>query len=163
MLASALSTVLDIAIWLVDAFKTIGKVASIAADAAGWVFNPVGSAIEAFAGEPEEKLAEGGIVTGPTRALIGEAGPEAVIPLRGAAGQLRALEAGGFSPAGAGGADLAQAIKQAIKEGFMESSAGGAGSNQPVRNIELKLDHHVLGRILDDHFDEKVSLKGVGY
>jgi hypothetical protein len=27
------------------------------------------------------KLAEGGIVTGPTNALIGEAGPEAVIPL----------------------------------------------------------------------------------
>ena len=27
------------------------------------------------------KFADGGIVTGPTRALIGEAGPEAVIPL----------------------------------------------------------------------------------
>jgi hypothetical protein len=30
------------------------------------------------------KLAKGGIVTGPTNALIGEAGPEAVIPLSGA-------------------------------------------------------------------------------
>jgi hypothetical protein len=29
------------------------------------------------------KLAKGGIVTGPTNALIGEAGPEAVIPLSG--------------------------------------------------------------------------------
>ncbi len=29
----------------------------------------------------EKKFAEGGVVTGPTRALIGEAGPEAVIPL----------------------------------------------------------------------------------
>jgi hypothetical protein len=28
-------------------------------------------------------MAEGGIVTGPTLALIGEAGPEAVIPLNG--------------------------------------------------------------------------------
>jgi hypothetical protein len=28
-------------------------------------------------------LAEGGIVTGPTLAMIGEAGPEAVIPLSG--------------------------------------------------------------------------------
>lgn len=30
---------------------------------------------------PEAKFAKGGIVTGPTRALVGEAGPEAVIPL----------------------------------------------------------------------------------
>jgi phage-related minor tail protein len=30
------------------------------------------------------KFAKGGIVTGPTNALIGEAGPEAVIPLSGA-------------------------------------------------------------------------------
>jgi hypothetical protein len=30
------------------------------------------------------KLAKGGIVMGPTNALIGEAGPEAVIPLSGA-------------------------------------------------------------------------------
>jgi len=30
------------------------------------------------------KMAKGGIVTGPTNALIGEAGPEAVIPLSGA-------------------------------------------------------------------------------
>jgi hypothetical protein len=29
------------------------------------------------------RLAKGGIVTGPTNALIGEAGPEAVIPLSG--------------------------------------------------------------------------------
>ena len=30
---------------------------------------------------PKVKLAEGGIVTKPTNALIGEAGPEAVVPL----------------------------------------------------------------------------------
>ena len=33
------------------------------------------------AGEPEVALATGGIVTGPTNALVGEAGPEAVVPL----------------------------------------------------------------------------------
>jgi hypothetical protein len=33
--------------------------------------------------DDETKMAKGGIVTGPTRALIGEAGPEAVIPLSG--------------------------------------------------------------------------------
>ena len=49
------------------------------------------SMIGEFAGAPtmgemmsdETKMAKGGIVTGPTRALIGEAGPEAVIPLSG--------------------------------------------------------------------------------
>lgn len=40
-------------------------------------------------GGPEyelEKMRHGGIITRPTRALIGEAGPEAVVPLRGAGG-----------------------------------------------------------------------------
>jgi hypothetical protein len=35
----------------------------------------------AIGGGPEKAMAKGGIVTGPTRALVGEAGPEAVIPL----------------------------------------------------------------------------------
>jgi len=38
------------------------------------------------------KMAEGGIVTRPTFALIGEAGPEAVVPLRRGAGGSRKLE-----------------------------------------------------------------------
>jgi hypothetical protein len=37
-------------------------------------------------GTPIPKLAEGGIVTKPTVAMIGEAGPEAVVPLSGAGG-----------------------------------------------------------------------------
>lgn len=41
-------------------------------------------------------MAEGGIVTGPTPALIGEAGPEAVIPLSGGAVPVR-FEGGGKS------------------------------------------------------------------
>jgi len=42
-----------------------------------------------FDGNPDTPypLASGGIVLGPTRALIGEAGPEAVIPLSGRSGQ----------------------------------------------------------------------------
>ena len=35
----------------------------------------------AFTGNPLVAMAKGGIVTGPTQAVIGEAGPEAVIPL----------------------------------------------------------------------------------
>jgi len=44
------------------------------------------------------KLAKGGIVTRPTLALIGEAGPEAVVPLSGANG--RAAAAAGFGGGG---------------------------------------------------------------
>jgi len=44
-------------------------------------------------------LAEGGIVTGPTPAMIGEAGPEAVIPLD----RLNELVGGGAAMAGASG------------------------------------------------------------
>lgn len=39
-----------------------------------------------FGGEGIPQLAEGGIVTKPTLAMIGEAGPEAVVPLDGSAG-----------------------------------------------------------------------------
>ena len=45
-----------------------------------------------FAGAPtmgELAMAKGGIVTGPTRAIVGEAGPEAVIPLSGNAPALK--------------------------------------------------------------------------
>ncbi len=42
---------------------------------------------------PRQKFAEGGIVTGPTIALIGEEGPEAVIPLRRLAAMERITEA----------------------------------------------------------------------
>lgn len=55
------------------------------------------------------QLAEGGIVTGPTLALIGEAGPEAVVP----------LDRGGFGgnitinmPAGSDGADILRTLER---------------------------------------------------
>lgn len=60
------------------------------------------------------RLADGGIVTGPTLALIGEAGPEAVVPLTGP-------NAGGFGagmtinvnmPAGSNGEDVVRAIRR---------------------------------------------------
>jgi len=41
----------------------------------------LGEAIIPMFGAKEKKMATGGIVTGPTRALVGEAGPEAVVPL----------------------------------------------------------------------------------
>lgn len=44
--------------------------------------------VAAISSAPIPAMAEGGIVTGPTNALIGEAGPEAVIPLNRAGGML---------------------------------------------------------------------------
>lgn len=63
-----------------------------------------------FSGGPQ--FAEGGIVTGPTRALVGEAGPEAIIPLS----QLNRLGIGGGNlelKASIRGSDLLLAIERA--------------------------------------------------
>lgn len=63
--------------WL---FKNLLGLFPDAAEALGEATRPL------FESSPEKKeerkMATGGIVTGPTRALVGEAGPEAVVPLR---------------------------------------------------------------------------------
>src|SRR6185295_6768921 len=52
--------------------------------------NSPGAAFQASSLLQSKTFASGGIVSSPTRAMIGEAGPEAVIPLRGMArGRLR--------------------------------------------------------------------------
>ena len=79
-----LEPVLNILILILDVLQPV-------IDALAWIIEGVGGVIGGvvdwigglFGGGGEKKMAAGGIVTGPTRALIGEAGPEAVIPLRG--------------------------------------------------------------------------------
>jgi len=61
---------------VIDAFEELIEIAEEAADIAGGV---VGGALEA-AGNIIPGLASGGYVTGPTLAMIGESGPEYVIP-----------------------------------------------------------------------------------
>jgi hypothetical protein len=59
-------------------------------------------------------LAEGGIVTGPTLAMIGEAGPEAVVPLSkmgGMGGGITVNVNGGLSTS----AEIGQAVVNAIR------------------------------------------------
>ena len=56
-------------------------------------------------------LADGGIVTGPTLAMIGEAGPEAVIPLN-RAGMMGTTSITVNMPAGANGDDVVRALQQ---------------------------------------------------
>jgi hypothetical protein len=60
-------------------------------------------------------LADGGIVTGPTLAMIGEAGPEAVVPLdrmRGFGGGVTVNINGGLAT----GAEIGAAVVQAIRQ-----------------------------------------------
>jgi hypothetical protein len=53
---------------------------------------------------------------------------------------------------------LLDTIKDAIVSGFSEGNSAAAAAGG-TRNIELKLDRHTLGRVLDKHFDKKVGLK----
>jgi hypothetical protein len=61
-------------------------------------------------------FAKGGIVTGPTLALIGEAGPEAVVPLSGRnAGMGNQITINVNAGMGADGASIGRDIVDAIK------------------------------------------------
>ena len=91
---------------------------------------------------PEPAMATGGIVTRPTRALIGEAGAEAVLPLERNTGWIDLL-ASKLNGAGAGGGDIyitvnaptgnAPDIVRALDEAFRNQqiaqarSVGGTG------------------------------------
>ena len=61
-------------------------------------------------------MAEGGIVTGPTAAIIGERGPEAVIPLDRAGGFGTTIMLTVNAGMGANGAEIGQVIIDAIKQ-----------------------------------------------
>lgn len=63
-----------------DAFKKLGIFGVFLAAAAGGVVGAIFTKLVTSVGVPA--FAEGGIVTGPTVGLVGEAGPEAIIPLR---------------------------------------------------------------------------------
>ena len=78
-----LSKVRDMAGWVVDKLQAVTDKLNNLPSPPGWLSDVAGAA-----GSAAEKLgglvgigAEGGIVTRPTMALIGEAGPEAVMPL----------------------------------------------------------------------------------
>ena len=70
------------------------------------------------------RFAEGGIVLGPTNALIGEAGPEAVIPLSGAnsVGMGAVYNITVNAGVGTSGAQVGREIVEAIKK--YERSSG---------------------------------------
>lgn len=75
-----------------------------------------------------QPFADGGIVTGPTLALIGEAGPEAVIPLDRAGGMGGgAMNVTVNMPAGADGDDVVRALQDYVRRrGALPVAVGSA-------------------------------------
>jgi len=85
---------------------TVGK---LSFNVPGWVPVIGGSG---FSVPKIPKLADGGIVTGPTLAMIGEAGPEAVVPLdRGIGGNITIN-----MPAGSDGDDVVRALQRYTRQ-----------------------------------------------
>ena|GEM_PF-1583787 len=90
-------------------------------------------------------LAEGGIVTSPTLAMIGEAGPEAVVPLTG-------------------NNALMQVIKQAVYEALLAaiSTARTSGANNGNKEIVLVINGREVARaVVEDLADisKKLGIK----
>lgn len=86
--AGILSTIFDWIMKIVDAIGMVidkaGKMASVVGSAASKVGSSIGNFGSALSGGFQQlihPMAAGGVVTQPTLALVGEAGPEAVIPL----------------------------------------------------------------------------------
>jgi len=66
---------------IADGFTEVGKVSASVDDLSKAINDLSGDIAEGRIGDYNVALAKGGLVTGPTKALIGEAGPEVVIPL----------------------------------------------------------------------------------
>ena len=123
----------------------MGVLSAIAAAMKSTIFGiPVGIAVlvgviaigVALAAAGAIKFAHGGIVTGPTMGLIGEAGPEAAIPLnrRGAA---------------------------FMQNAFGFESPGGLGGRTPI-TIVLELDGRVLGRAVVPFLHDRMRAQAIG-
>jgi len=97
-LNSLLSFVSSIASTISAPIQAVGNLVSGIASTASKIGSAVGNAVSSVI----PKFASGGIVSSPTFALVGEAGPEAIIPLSmlGGGGSVTPLGAGGGSGGG---------------------------------------------------------------
>jgi hypothetical protein len=97
-------------------------------------------------------MAEGGITTGPTQATIGEAGPEAVIPLDRFWQELRATNSGGT---------IVQVIDQR-RSGTVETEDGGT-SPDGRRIIRTLIRDEVKQAVTAGALDRSMGMSyGVG-
>jgi hypothetical protein len=79
-------------------------------------------------------LATGGIVTKPTLAVVGEAGPEAVIPLKGAG-----VSPAGVQPLGAQAPGSGPSATAGLHIGTLNVNAAGQTEPQLISNLYLRL------------------------
>ncbi len=84
-LAKIVSEITDVFGWIIDiftgkGFDRIGKISGEIADFGDSIKSALGFK-GSLLGGGLTKMADGGVVTSPTQALVGEAGPEAIIPL----------------------------------------------------------------------------------
>lgn len=98
--------------------------AAAAAAAAPAFFSPLGLG-------PVTAFASGGIVTRPTLGLVGEAGPEAIIPLRDAAG-MGSINITVNAGMGANGPEIGDAIVEALRKWQFRNGAL-VGAAQPLK------------------------------
>jgi hypothetical protein len=98
--------------------------AQAAAAAAAALLSPLGFG-------PVAEFASGGIVTRPTIGLVGEAGPEAIIPLRDAAG-MGAIHITVNAGMGANGPEIGDAIVEALRKWQFRNGAL-VGAAQPLK------------------------------
>ena len=101
-----------VAAWIADSFTKLGVFGAVLAAGAGAVVGGVFSAAVNKISIPA--LAEGGLVTRPTLALIGEAGPELVTPLN-KVGDV--MGGGGYGEFVVRGSDLVLVMERASQEG----------------------------------------------
>jgi len=87
----------------------------------GGTSGPLGFVLGQFANVPIPFMAEGGIVTGPTVAMIGEAGPEAIIPLDRLGGM------GGGVTINVGGSVISEGdLIETVRRGLVNAQRNGA-------------------------------------
>lgn len=134
-LAAIAKTPLNIIIDLVN--KLIGGLNTIGIDLPGWL----GGGSFKFNVPTIPKLARGGIVTSPTLAMIGEQGPEMVVP----------LENTSFVDA------LASAVGTAVM-GAMQFS-GGTSNNQQ-QDVVVQIDGNTLARVLNPYLTKETQRTG---
>jgi TP901 family phage tail tape measure protein len=116
------------------------------------------------------QLAKGGIVTEPTIALIGEAGPEAVIPLESLSVQTMGINLAGIPKLATGGivteptiAMIGEAGPEAVVPLDGSSNLGGISIN--IENLSVRNDQDVklIAQELATMIDRKNRGRGVTY
>ncbi len=114
IISGVVMTVYNAVKTLVDAIKSATDFAGKLGDVGGGIVGGAAGGIKKAAGflGGLVPLATGGIVTGPTPALVGEAGPEAVIPLDKIGSIGGTMNVTVNMPAGSNGADIVSAIER---------------------------------------------------